>query len=334
MRTQSVFVLIILFSNGIVCLAEELSNRTEPEASQAVVSQVERLLRQLDADTFSERQSAHLRLIKIGKPAMPMIRAAMSHESPEISGRARAIYSRIIGPGLVVYLPMDLNQLEYRRTRFPTCVKDRHGRADQAIQFPGKGYLLLRDHPKLDTDFQFTLSAWIHPTKVEYIRWKNPNQNEDKPTYPWGQYAASWAGHFIACKWDSQGSNGDYIFAITPSGQLAIGVSDREQAFVADSLCTKEEIPVNRWTHVATTFNRGKMKLFVNGSLVCEKRSQKVKRTNLFEYVHDDIYIGDFWNNAPGSESMYNFHGSIDEFCLFRKALTVEEIRHLMNVTD
>lgn len=328
MRSKLAMVPVILLMTVEVGLAQQ------GVAEQVSDAEIQQLVQQLNADTFSKRGVAHNKLIRIGKPAMGAIQAAMSSESAEVRARAKAIYLRMFGPGLVVYLPMDATQLRHRHTRFPTSVKDRQGRPGQAIHFPGKGYLVLKDHPALDTDYQFTLAAWIYPTKIQYTPWKGHEGREDQPVYPWGKHEASWAGHFICCKWDSQGSNGDYIFAITPSGSLALGVADRNQFFISDSIVAEEKIATNQWSHVAATFQKGRMKLFVNGEQLCEKRSRVLQYTNRAEYVRDDVYIGDFWNNAPGSDHMYNFHGSIDEFCIFRKALSMEEICHLMKITE
>lgn len=320
----------------LLLLAMVAECEAQPPDTQPVSDEeIERLIQQLGADTFIERQDAHRKLTEIGKPAIAAVKHAMDHGSPEVRGRAKAIFNQMFGPGLVVYLPMNSDQLRVRHTQFPSGTEDRDGRPDQAIHFPGKGYLILADHPLLDADHQFALAAWIHPTKIEYTLWQGHEGRKDRPIYPWGVPKSSWAGHFVCCKWDSEGSNGDYIFAITPSGRLGLGVADRDnRGFVWDSLVSIEKIQVDKWTHVAATFDHGYMKLYINGELVSEKRSLVVQHTNRSEYARDDVYIGDFWNNAGDSEPMYNFHGAIDEFCIFRKTLTNDEIRSLMNITQ
>jgi hypothetical protein len=229
---------------------------------------------------------------------------------------------------------MNPKQLDLRRLESPKSVPDRTGKAERALLFPGDGYLVVPDSPALDTDDAFTLAAWIKPTKISYYRWSGHQDREDNPTYPWGQRDASWGGHFIACKWDSQGANGDYIFAITPSGRLGLGVSNSARRYVADGLYTEKALAVGEWIHVASTFDRGEIKLYIDAKLQCTKKSTRVTHTNRREYSKDDIYIGDFWNNSPGIEDDYNFCGVIDEFCIFNRALSESQIRHLMSVTE
>jgi hypothetical protein len=122
--------------------------------------------------------------------------------------------------------------------------------------------------------------------------------------------------------------------AITPSGRLGLGVSNRSRRYVQDSLYTDREIQVGKWVHVASTFSRGEIRLYVDGKLQCTKRSTIVTHTNRREYNRDDIYIGDFWHNSPDVDDEYNFHGAIDEFCIFNRALSEAEVQQVMRFTQ
>jgi hypothetical protein len=62
--------------------------------------QVERLIRQLDADSFWDREKAHRRLVEIGKPAMSEIRKATNHQSAEVRHRAQAILRHFLSKEL------------------------------------------------------------------------------------------------------------------------------------------------------------------------------------------------------------------------------------------
>ncbi len=86
---------------------------------------------------------------------------------------------------------------------------------------------------------------------------------------------------------------------------------------------------------MAGSFDRGKMKLYIDGRLQCQKQSAIIKHTNRQEYRYDDLYLGDFWfNPGGGADRDYNFHGSLDEFCLFNRCLTEQEIQKVMRITQ
>ncbi|MEK6239731.1 MAG: LamG domain-containing protein [Planctomycetales bacterium] len=302
----------------------------EPGASS---EEIDGLIRQLDDDLFHAREHAHRQLVRFGKPAVAPLRRALNHPSAEVRHRGRMILREMMGPGLALHLSMNAQPSRWRGAAAPNRVADRDGKPEQALAFSGDSCLIVPDRPGLDTDEAFTLAAWIKPTAIKYQRWIGHKDREDQPVYPWGQGDAAWAGHFIACKWDSQGSNGDYIFAITPSGRLALGVSNRSRGFVSDGLYTKKELAIGEWVHVAGVFDGGEIKLYVNGQLEQSKKSARVRYTNRREYVRDDLYVGDFWNHGPNVAVDYSFHGVIDELCLFNRALSASRITHVMNIT-
>jgi hypothetical protein len=70
------------------------------------------------------------------------------------------------------------------------------------------------------------------------------------------------------------------------------------------------------------------MKLYVDGKLEAEKRSGKVTQTSLGEYGKDDIYIGALWNDR------YDFCGTIDEVRIYNRALSKQETKVLMTITE
>jgi hypothetical protein len=119
--------------------------------------------------------------------------------------------------------------------------------------------------------------------------------------------------------------------AITPSGRLGLGVSNRVRRYVADGLYTDQSLTVGKWAHVAGTFDHSEIKLYIDGKLQCTKRSTIVTHTNRREYSKDEIYIGDFWNQQFDG---YKFCGVIDEFCIFNRALPEREIQRVMHLFD
>ena len=317
-------VLTIAFVS-LTSVVAQPSVRAEPEAELGW--RVEQLIVQLDDDSFGIRESAQRQLFEIGEPAADAVRAATHDESPEVRVRARAILRQMLGPGLVLYLPMDGQTRGLRRHADVKVAHDRNEKEGQAMQFSGKGFLVVPDAERLDTDDAFTLAAWIKPAEFVYVRLDEFKDRGDEPTYPWGEALARWDGHFIVAKWLSEGSHGDYLFAVTPSGQLGLGVSHYRSGYRWDAVHTDRILKLKEWSHVSATFDGGAMKLYINGQLEAERQSTTIPHTNRREYDKDDIYIGALWNNQ------YNFHGAIDEVCIYNRALKGDEIQLVRKLT-
>jgi regulator of sirC expression with transglutaminase-like and TPR domain len=58
---------------------------------QVTAEKIARLIGQLDADSFVDRERASLELARIGYPALPALRAAQTHKSAEVRYRAKNI---------------------------------------------------------------------------------------------------------------------------------------------------------------------------------------------------------------------------------------------------
>jgi hypothetical protein len=182
-----------------------------------------------------------------------------------------------------------------------TYTSDRHGQANSAFAFSGKGGLItVPDHNELDTDDAFTLSVWVKPNKLV-------DRN--------GRYAQ------ILSKWNySANGNGDYILYITVNGCPSLYVGHREKTHTEDSLRVPSSIPTGAWTHLAATFDRGKISIYVNGKLGATKTLATIKHTSRREYEHDYIAIGAKWDGK------YSLDGAMDEVAIWRRALGAKEI--------
>jgi len=178
---------------------------------------------------------------------------------------------------------------------------DRHGKARGAFLFNGRsGFITVPDQNSLDTDDAFTLSAWIKPEAYQ----------DEAGYYP-----------MILNKWFSSGSqgHGDYILGLVKeTGRACLAVASGK---AVDSITGVSAAPKGAWTHVAATFDRGRMSLYVNGRLEATKVSGNVKRTDPAEYALDDVKIGGLHHDT------YNFHGAIDDVAIWNRALSAEEIR-------
>lgn len=174
---------------------------------------------------------------------------------------------------------------------------DRHGRAKGAFLFDGRGgRVIVPDHDRLDTDDAFTLSTWVRPNRSR-------------------RYAQ------ILTKWMyTEAGNGDYILRIAPDRRPGLFVGFRETTHVEDFLATRSGIPMGAWTHVAATFDRGTICLYINGKLDATMVSATVKYTSRREYEHDYVTIGAKWDGK------YSLDGAMDEVAIWNRALSAEEV--------
>ena len=184
---------------------------------------------------------------------------------------------------------------------------DRFDDAKQAFEGNGRtGFVTIPDHEDLDTHDAFTLSAWINPRN--YV-------DEDG------------LRGLIVGKWHSGSTiryaNGEYTLKVNEEGRLQVVVgnydADQRDERGWDDLSSETIIPKNKWTHVAATFQKGKLTLYVGGRRDLTKQS-RITSTTDEEYVHDDIRIGGLWNGH------YIFDGGIDDVRIYSRALSDEEV--------
>lgn len=137
----------------------------------------------------------------------------------------------------------------------------------------------------------FTLSAWINPSQINSY-------------------------NFILSKVTP---NRDFSFQLTNTGQLNVHFAHSATYY---SCTTPESIPLNRWTHVAATWQKvssttGYWKLYVNGAI---KKSCVVSNAQPI-WTGNNISIGSLQKGS------YLFTGKIDEVKIFDDALNATEIR-------
>jgi len=174
----------------------------------------------------------------------------------------------------------------------------RHGKPNGAFLFDGKnGLVKIPDKAELDTDDAFTLSLWI-----------NPKAYKAKDGHPF----------HIMDKWFTATAHADYALTLEKGRvRLYVCAGSRKE----DRVESKCVVPKNTWTHIAATFDRGAMKLYINGTLEAAKVSAIVKRTDPAEYTHDDVCIGANCSNA------WHVDGAINEVGIWNRALGAGEIR-------
>ena len=89
-----------------------------------------------------------------------------------------------------------------------------------------------------------------------------------------------------------------------------------------DWMTSETAIPKDRWTHVAMTFEHGRVTLYVGDRRDKSKMSFHTSLTSS-EFPHDDLLVGGLFNGR------YNFDGAIDDLRIYNRALSDKEIGEL-----
>jgi hypothetical protein len=153
------------------------------------------------------------------------------------------------------------------------------------------GGVELPDGPELEFTSQMTLEAWIDPE--ELTESTRPIISKLSPSDYAYSLEADLGGVLVATVSDD-GSTLDFL--ISPPGVIQQGA----------------------WSHVATTFDAGLWKLYVNGALVASKMSSV---TSIYDQGSTHANIGRAASGSP------EFVGYIDEVAMYDRALTGGEIR-------
>jgi len=138
------------------------------------------------------------------------------------------------------------------------------------------------DAPSLDLSSAMTLEAWICPAHV----------------------APGWANMVLA-------NDAYYLEAISPNAAPAAGGT-----FAATPFSGSTPLPVNAWSHLATTYDGTTLRLFVNGAQVASR-----PQTGLIQGTSLPLTIGG--DTVQGQQF---FAGRIDEVRVHDRALSAAEI--------
>ncbi len=146
------------------------------------------------------------------------------------------------------------------------------------------------DSASLDLTTGMTLMAWVRPSSVAY--WRTVMLKEQPGQLVYALYSSS---------------DGD-----RPSGHVFAG-GDRQ-------LDGTSVLPVNAWTHLATTYDGANQRLFVNGVQVSSRA-----QTGAIATSNNPLKIG---GNAIWGEW---YAGLIDEVRIYNRALPAAEVTSAMN---
>jgi len=162
------------------------------------------------------------------------------------------------------------------------------GRIGSALTFNGtNSWVTVADAPSLDLTTAMTIEAWVFPTG-NLTNWRNVIGKER----PGG----------VAYYLYSRANNG------RPAGGIVTGNSER-------TLFGTAAIPVNAWTHLATTYDGTILRMYVNGVQVATRA-----QTGTIAVSASPLRLG---GNSPFGEF---FAGRLDEVRIYNRVLTAQQI--------
>jgi alpha-mannosidase len=166
------------------------------------------------------------------------------------------------------------------------------GRFGAALVFDGgNDWVAISDAASLDLTSGLTLEAWVFPTVS--TGWRTVILKEQP-------------GQQVYALYSSSGNN-------TPAGQVYVSTAGQR-------VHGPSALPINTWTHLATTYDGVVQRLYVNGVEVATRAQTGPVRTS-----DSPLRIG---GNSVWGEF---FQGRIDEARIYSRALAADEIRADMN---
>lgn len=212
--------------------------------------------------------------------------------------------------GLLVYLPFDGNMADSSGNGNLTTpiggaslTYDEHGYANRAFNGNGNGGRLLVTNNgsiKFDTAYSISVNYMVRDIRRQAL-------------VTLTNVVTSYGVSFIL-KTDPAYNGGDLVFGavdstITCSQNAATGTN-----IVAPNFVPQPE----SWYNTVCTYQKGTVKIYVNGALVATQASPIPKATLCPD---SQFEVGGWWNNDPLS-----FYGKIDEVRLYNRVLNADEI--------
>ncbi|PNQ72385.1 MAM protein [Hanstruepera neustonica] len=144
----------------------------------------------------------------------------------------------------------------------------------------------------------------LNPTEFTMSAWVNANTNSNNKS--------------IMSKRDVSYTEG-YDFKLNSSGKFE--VSWKQPSGSIQVITSNTTIPKNEWHHLAVIYQGGTASLYIDG--VLDKQVNKSAPSNTTQ----SFYLGAAAKNAPQAF----FHGNIDEVRVWDTALTLNQLRFIMN---
>jgi len=180
-----------------------------------------------------------------------------------------------------------------------------NGRYDKALGFNGLNSRVdLSDKGSFDfNNTDFTISAWF---KLD-----------------------SYYGRPTVCNQSPISANDDYGWKLLVGGIGSISFNYYTSASASSGVGAITTASLGQWYHVSVVFSLGENKtlIYVNGTL---ENQNNITKNNIYYGGGDQPHIGAI-TGCGGQDNLFN--GTIDEFVIWKRALTSDEIRKLYSYT-
>jgi len=182
---------------------------------------------------------------------------------------------------------------------------------------------------------ELTLEAWVVLGAYPWNDAGIVHQSSGEPVSP-AEYKHGYRDPYVYRPWKMEG----YLLGVDPYGRPIFKVNGRQVGggvlAAEETVRRQDALPTYRWTHLAATYGKGEMCLYVNGRLaasaaatgaiVLPDRDVLVGLNGDPQRVSDPVSHSAFAaaNNLP---LVYGIEGLIDEVMIYDRALTAAEIR-------
>jgi hypothetical protein len=199
--------------------------------------------------------------------------------------------------GLVAYYPFNGNANDFSGNgnngvvNSANLTSDRFGNANNAYSFDGIASGILIPYSSIMSSLvgNFSVSFWI------------------KNNLP--------LNHLGAHIWHRQ--DGCFDFAISSDNKINYGKQG------ISNILSSNAILQNTWTSVLYTKSGNEHKVYINGVL----DNSTINNITLIDVVNDPLKIG--YASPGGNGGSYRFNGDLDDFIIYNRALTQQEITNL-----
>jgi hypothetical protein len=168
------------------------------------------------------------------------------------------------------------------------------GKFGGALTFNATSWVTVPYAASLNLTTAMTLEAWVNPSQA--VQWGTILMKEQPGNYAYVMYGAS---------------------PTTPSAEINVGTNDAGQRVLSGT----SALPLNAWSHVASTYDGTTLRLYVNGVEV----SSRVISAPIVSTASGVLRLG---GNGIWSE---HFQGQIDEVRIYNRVLSASEIQADLN---
>ncbi len=230
-----------------------------------------------------------------------------------------------ITDGLVAYYPFNGNANDEsgngnhgQPTENVVLTTGIKGEANGAYQFGGfynSGHIKVNNSETLKFNGEATFAVYVKPTN-----WSGMDG--------WATYVSQGNHCIFAKSLDRIGGSFSYN---GNSEQFNVGSGSYTQKWL--EIGSDDKVKgnyINKWIHLAFVYSSTHARLYVNGQLVNEKEITP----DFTEMNQEDLYMGSFPLIGSWADWWYPMEGAIDEFRIYNRALTADEVQTLAKHHD